>query len=445
MSHAVPIQTEIPQFYQGQIASASGRSDNILSKQSLTNDGASFDDVMTGQLKGTEGHVQASTEDSDTGESGNVLPVDGKYFPLTGLNTTKQPGNIDPSSVNGAILLMNQNVPGEKNILFEKITDTAKNQNVPESLSNPDTLSGLTGPGDVHGSYNSRASDIETAVTALTQNKTPLNHSPDGNGVGRYIPVDLKPGQPVVTDSCLADTLSVISQGNDPDAVTSSTSIDRNYQSDINIGVSEAIRQFLHLRNDKGYSGIYKGNNIGLESASLGQQLDGQSIGTTDGYTVGLHQTGQGTDLRSLPTFQITQPVTSSQWNNEFADRVRWLVSGNIKKAEISLVPKNLGAIEISISVHNDQTNISINAHTLQSRDVIEGSLPRLREMFDQAGMGDVNVDVSQHSDSNAQFSQSYEQDNQKYHKQDDEVLVSTVHEIQHNVTRGDVLVDLYA
>jgi len=103
-------------------------------------------------------------------------------------------------------------------------------------------------------------------------------------------------------------------------------------------------------------------------------------------------------DVKSPGQLTLSQPVTSPNWVNEFSDRVRWLVNNQVQKAELSLNPRNLGNIEVSISVNNDQTSIQIVAQNALSKEAVEGSLGRLREMLDESGINLVDVDVSQHS-----------------------------------------------
>ena len=90
-------------------------------------------------------------------------------------------------------------------------------------------------------------------------------------------------------------------------------------------------------------------------------------------------------------------PVSSPHWANDFSDRVRWLIGSQIQKADLTLNPRNMGVIEISITVNNDQTSIQIVAQNASARDAVENSLGRLREMLGEAGVNLVDVDVSQH------------------------------------------------
>ena len=80
-------------------------------------------------------------------------------------------------------------------------------------------------------------------------------------------------------------------------------------------------------------------------------------------------------------------------------DRVMWLSSQNLKSAEIQLDPAELGRLEVRIELNKDQaaqvTFVSPNA---QVRDQLEGQAHRLREMFAQQGMGQLDVNVSDQS-----------------------------------------------
>ena len=451
MNQAVSIQTDVAQVLQGQMASVSSQTNNSPLKQQDTDGKASFGQVMADQMASNGEHADDIPVTKNVVETGKVLPVDGKYFPFASINSAKQLENGEDTSTDIS-KFYNQKVAVDGDMLPDQAAVAAMYSSVSAGLPNPDLLSGSSSLGGGAGTGLSENTVIDTAIPALIHGKLTVNQNPVEHDSGKSVYIDtnmLKPGQMSMTDLQLANQLSTSAKEGDSDVATSLANIDRNVQSEINVGISGSIRRFLNFNNNNGngngYPGLYKNGSNGLHSLVAGLQLDGQNVGSTDSYPVSLQQTGQSADLRSPPVFQINQPVTNPQWNNEFADKVRWLVSGNIKKAEISLVPKNLGTIDISISVHNDQTNISINAHNLQSRDVIEGSLARLREMFDQVGFGNVNVDVSQHSNSNSESYQAFAQDGRRHSDQDGDVLTSSIQEVHRDHIRDDALIDLYA
>lgn len=98
-------------------------------------------------------------------------------------------------------------------------------------------------------------------------------------------------------------------------------------------------------------------------------------------------------DAQTSLTMQHT--LGKPEWATELGDKVTWLGKQDIKSAMLRLNPANLGPVEVRISVHNDQTNVSFIAHHPQARDALEGSIPRLREMMDSSGFNLGNVDVS--------------------------------------------------
>lgn len=101
----------------------------------------------------------------------------------------------------------------------------------------------------------------------------------------------------------------------------------------------------------------------------------------------------------SLPAqMSIALPMQQSGWDQAMGERVVWMARSNIQQAQIQLNPRELGPIEIKISVQNDQTHVNFVAHHATTRDAIEAALPRLREMLGEQGLNLGQADVSQHS-----------------------------------------------
>lgn len=93
--------------------------------------------------------------------------------------------------------------------------------------------------------------------------------------------------------------------------------------------------------------------------------------------------------MRSLDT-----PMGSKAWEQGVGERIHWMLGNGLAKAEIRLNPQHLGPLEIRISLQNDQTHVSILAQHGATKDAIEASLPRLREMFQDANLNLGTVDV---------------------------------------------------
>ncbi|MCU7870086.1 MAG: flagellar hook-length control protein FliK [Candidatus Thiodiazotropha sp. (ex Lucinoma borealis)] len=92
----------------------------------------------------------------------------------------------------------------------------------------------------------------------------------------------------------------------------------------------------------------------------------------------------------------LEMPVGQPGWDKAVGERIQWMVSQNIQQAEIKLTPPNLGPLEIKISLQNDQTTVSFVAAQAPTREALEASIPRLREMFGEINLNLANVDVGQ-------------------------------------------------
>ena len=155
-------------------------------------------------------------------------------------------------------------------------------------------------------------------------------------------------------------------------------------------------------------------------------------------------QNGSLIEVRPVNQFVLPLPVSSPHWATDFGDRVRWLIGNQIQKAELTLNPRNLGAIEISISVNNDQTSIHFMAQNSISKDVVESSLWRLREMLEDAGVNLADVDVSQHSNQDSSASErNMQQYSGKYAIENTDVISKPIS--VHNLSDQYALIDIYA
>lgn len=150
----------------------------------------------------------------------------------------------------------------------------------------------------------------------------------------------------------------------------------------------------------------------GLEGELLGEGLDSSLPNVREGQTdiraeafasklSALSQAiNQQNNVQRLPlvpgqAVQVNHPGMSEA----VVDKVMWLSSQNLKSAEIQLDPAELGRMEVRIELNKDQaaqvTFISANASV---RDQLEGQVHRLRELFAQQGMNQLDVNVSDQS-----------------------------------------------
>jgi hypothetical protein len=95
-----------------------------------------------------------------------------------------------------------------------------------------------------------------------------------------------------------------------------------------------------------------------------------------------------------IPT--IMTPPGEAAWSQALGERVLWMAGRDIQRAELRLNPPQLGPVEIRLSLQNDQASVSFTAQHPFTREALEASLPRLREMLGEANLNLADVDVGQ-------------------------------------------------
>lgn len=100
--------------------------------------------------------------------------------------------------------------------------------------------------------------------------------------------------------------------------------------------------------------------------------------------------------LTSAPA--ITTPLGASGWDQELGGRVQWMMTQGVQAAALHINPPHLGPIEVRIVMDQDQAHISFSAPHMLTRDALEASIPKLRDMLSDNGLNLANVNVASHS-----------------------------------------------
>ena len=96
--------------------------------------------------------------------------------------------------------------------------------------------------------------------------------------------------------------------------------------------------------------------------------------------------------------FKLHQGLDSPDFPQALADKVAWLVDKDIGSARLQINPPQLGPIDVHIEVQGDKAQVWLSAHSVVTREALEASSPKLRDMLGSQGFAQVNVDVSQRS-----------------------------------------------
>ncbi|VVP79701.1 hypothetical protein PS914_02085 [Pseudomonas fluorescens] len=144
---------------------------------------------------------------------------------------------------------------------------------------------------------------------------------------------------------------------------------------------------------DKAFSGLLDDGLKDLKTASSDTRVDDFA-----NRLAALTQAATPKTANALP---VNQPIALHQsgWTEEVVNRVMYLSSANLKAADIQLQPAELGRLDIRVNmVPDQQTQVTFMSAHPGVREALDGQMHRLREMFAQQGMGQVDVNVSDQS-----------------------------------------------
>jgi len=144
---------------------------------------------------------------------------------------------------------------------------------------------------------------------------------------------------------------------------------------------------------DKAFSGLIDDGLKDLKSASSDTRVDDFA-----NRLAALTQAATPKTANALP---VNQPIAMHQsgWTEEVVNRVMYLSSANLKAADIQLQPAELGRLDIRVNmVPDQQPQVTFMSAHPGVREALDGQMHRLRDMFAQQGMGQVDVNVSDQS-----------------------------------------------
>jgi flagellar hook-length control protein FliK len=110
------------------------------------------------------------------------------------------------------------------------------------------------------------------------------------------------------------------------------------------------------------------------------------------------------------PVLKVAAAVDSAEFGQGVATQVSLMVDRNLNSASLQVNPPALGPIEVRIALQGGHAQVWFTSHSPVTRDALESSSSKLREMLGTQGFAQVSVDISQRSfqERSAQ-SQSYQ------------------------------------
>ncbi|MCF7503729.1 flagellar hook-length control protein FliK [Vibrio sp. L3-7] len=127
------------------------------------------------------------------------------------------------------------------------------------------------------------------------------------------------------------------------------------------------------------------------KDSTFAQQI-ASAAGVQGTATVGSAPTRAEIQAAQQAPLQLTKELA----NEQVAEKIQMMMSKNLKNLDIRLDPPELGQMKIRMTMNNDVANVHFTVSNQQARDVIEQTLPRLREMLAQQGMQLADSSVQQ-------------------------------------------------
>lgn len=103
-----------------------------------------------------------------------------------------------------------------------------------------------------------------------------------------------------------------------------------------------------------------------------------------------------------VPDGSLKAHVGTPQWKDELGTQLTWMAMNGREAASLKLSPADLGPLDIRISMREGEASVVFGAANPDTRNALEQSLPRLRELFASQGLVLSDANVSRDAPRNA-------------------------------------------
>ncbi len=128
-------------------------------------------------------------------------------------------------------------------------------------------------------------------------------------------------------------------------------------------------------------------------AASLGQP--GGAGPLTAAQLVASTQASASNPSASAGGPALAAPVGSGAWTEQLAARLTWMTQQGVQSASLQLSPRNLGPLQVSITVQRGQASVWFGATQPETRQALARALPELRNLFANQGLSLTDSGVS--------------------------------------------------
>jgi flagellar hook-length control protein FliK len=255
--------------------------------------------------------------------------------------------------------------------------------------------------------------DVETAAPEAAPGNDTEDHSDNGDDLSAVWLDTLLPGSLFVPQAgCtnLSDSApsgDASTGGNNAALAQISASLLRQAGSPLHNATTDApatsLAQGIGLANNVGTATANATSNpVTALAAALAAKTDGaeRDKPTNENWMSALGDLSakRGADQAPVDAARISTPVHDTRWADAIAHRLVMMARDGESTASLKLIPVDLGPLDIQISVKDGAASVHFGAAHQETRQVLEASIPRLREMLSAQGLQLNNATVSHQS-----------------------------------------------
>lgn len=88
--------------------------------------------------------------------------------------------------------------------------------------------------------------------------------------------------------------------------------------------------------------------------------------------------------------------MDDANWPEALGEQIQWRLGVGIQEARIEISPRELGAVEVRLSVEDNGLKVHLSAAHAETRELLQAELPRLREALQNGGLLLADAQVGQ-------------------------------------------------
>lgn len=107
------------------------------------------------------------------------------------------------------------------------------------------------------------------------------------------------------------------------------------------------------------------------------------------GLTVAALNTLPSTASPVAEAARLSAPLAmdNADWPQQLGEQIRWRLGEGIQEARIEISPRELGAVDVRLSMDDNGLRVHLSAEQAKTRELLQSELPRLRESLQQSGV----------------------------------------------------------